>query len=59
MPKIVLMSMEDPVKHVTNGFLEILAGRLGDKEKMQELDDMAGRILGAMEAKISDEQMSL
>ena len=54
MPKIVLMSMEDPVKHVTNGFLEILAGRLGDKDKMQELDDMAGRILGAMEAKISD-----
>lgn len=46
MPRIVLMSMEDPVKHVANGFLEILAGRLGDKEKMQELDDMAGRILG-------------
>lgn len=54
MPKIVLMSMEDPVKCVVNGFLEILVGRLGDQEKMGELDDMVGRIMGAMEAKISD-----
>ena len=48
MPKIVLMSMEDPVKQIANGFLDIVIGRLGSSEKMEQLDFMAGRMLQSL-----------
>lgn len=50
MPKIALMSMNDPVQEVMNKFVEMVVGRLGDHEKMEDLDEVVGNILATVES---------
>lgn len=52
MPKVALMAIEDPINDYIKQFVEIIQLRLEEPEKLEELDILAGRLLGNLEMRL-------